>query len=500
MNKYLIIILFLNNFLSANFDSQISNRIRYDFNLRVNHIERNSYNNEDELLQFIESTMQTHLIPGLSFSIVKDNNIVLEKQLGYANIDESILVDENTMFILSSISKTVTATALMQLFEDGQFGLDDHINNYLPFNVIHPNYPLVPITFKMLLSHLSGIQDNWNVMSYYNGDSDLELSYYLNQYFSPGGEFYSSNLNFSNLMPGTNYQYTNNGIALMGLLVEEISNQSFNDYCNENIFEPLAMENAFWFLSEIDNLNQVASPYQVTGGSGNTCNIIGCGIYDQSNPCFCDSACVDYGDCCSDYEEVCGQGGTGSSQGSLTEYEHYGYSDYPSGQLRTSSNNLARFLSAYMNDGTYNGASILDSETIELIKTVHYPQINSTQGLTWYYKNENGRTLFGHNGGDIGSSTDMFVSFSDNLGVVLLTNSNNYDAMIQIENAIFDFAEETIFITSGDINYDNFINVQDIVLLINLILFNEYNSLADLNADEIVNILDAIQLVNMILD
>ena len=129
MNKYLIIILFLNNFLSANFDSQISNRTRHDFNLRGNHIERNSYNNEDELLQFIESTMQTHLIPGLSFSIVKDNNIVLEKQLGYANIDESILVDENTMFILSSISKTVTATALMQLFEDGQFELYDHINN-----------------------------------------------------------------------------------------------------------------------------------------------------------------------------------------------------------------------------------------------------------------------------------------------------------------------------------------------------------------------------------
>ena len=122
------------------------------------------------------------------------------------------------------------------------------------------------------------------------------------------------------------------------------------------------------------------------------------------------------------------------------------------------------------------------------------------QGLMWYYKNANGRTLFGHNGGDIGSSTEMFTSFSDNLGVVLLTNSNNYDAMIQIENAIFDFAGEINFIMSGDLNYDNLINVQDIILLVNLILINEYNSLADLNADEIVNILDTIQLVNIILD
>ncbi|MDC1051025.1 serine hydrolase, partial [Candidatus Marinimicrobia bacterium] len=413
MNKYLIIILFLNNLYSVTLGTQTSNRMPYDFNLRENYTKINSYRDEDELLQFIESTMETHLIPGLSFSIVKDNSIVWEKQLGYANIINNILVDENTMFILSSISKIVTATALMQLYEDGLFDLDDDIDNYLPFNVNHPDYPFVPITFKMLLTHSSGIQDNWNVMTYYDGDSQLELSYYLDQYFTPDGEFYSSNLNFTNFLPGTNYTYSNNGAALIGLLIEEISSQSFNDYCNDNIFEPLSMDNAFWFLSEIDDLNQVASPYQVTGGTGNSCYIIGCGIYDENNSCFCDSSCIDYGDCCFDYEEICGEDGTGSNLGNLTEYENYGYSDYPSGQLRITSNNLAKFMSAYMNDGMYNEVRILDSETIELIKTIHFPVVNSMQGLMWYYKNENERTLFGHNGGDIGSSTEMFISFSD---------------------------------------------------------------------------------------
>ena len=109
MNKYLIIILFLNNLLSVTFDKQISNRVRYDFNPREYNI--NNYRDEDELLQFIESTMDTHLIPGISIAIVKDDSIVWEKQLGYANIINDVLVDENTMFILSSISKTVTATA-----------------------------------------------------------------------------------------------------------------------------------------------------------------------------------------------------------------------------------------------------------------------------------------------------------------------------------------------------------------------------------------------------
>ena len=499
MKKYLFIILFLNNLLSLTYENSTPSRVRYDFNSRYNYIDINNYRSEDELLQFIESTMETHLIPGISISIVKNDNIVWEKQLGYANIIDDILVDENTMFILSSISKTITSTALMQLFENGLFNLDDDINDYLSFNINHPDFPLIPITFRMLLTHSSGIQDNWNVMTYYDGDPDLELGYYLNQYFTPGGEFYNSNLNFTNSMPGTNYSYTNNGVALIGLLVEEITNEPFSDYCNENIFVPLSIDNAFWFLSEIDNLNQVASPYQVTSGSGDSCFIIGCGIYDQSNSCFCDSACLDFGDCCYDYDDVCGEDGIGSSPGNLTECENYGYADYPSGQLRTSSNSLAKFMSAYMNDGVYDGVRILDSATIELIKIIDNPTVNSMQGLTWYYKNANGRTLFGHNGGDIGSSTEMFISFSDNLGVVLLTNSNNYDAMIQIENAIFDFAEQTDFTFSGDITGDGIINILDIVQLVNLILLNEYNDNGDLNDDSSVNILDIVQLVNIIL-
>ena len=491
--------------LCSNLFSQIVEgdwpRSRYDFTSRQDSIiQRNNYRNEEDLLQFIESTIQTHSIPGLSISVVKEGGIVWEKYFGYANIDENILVDENTMFILSSVSKTVTATALMQLFEEDLFSLEDDIDGYLPFNINHPDYPLTPITFKMLLSHTSGIKDNWGVMPYYDGDSQLELSYYLNQYFTPGGEFYNSNSNFTNSAPGTNYNYSNIGAALIGLLVEEISNQPFNEYCNENIFEPLGMDNAFWLLSEIENLDQVALPYQLTGGSGDTCFEIGCGIYNENNPCFCDSACVDYEDCCSDYEDVCGEDGTGSGPGNLTAYENYGYADYPSGQLRTTSNNLAKFANAYIGNGIHDEVRILDSETVELIKTTHYPMISSNQGLIWYYKNTNGRTLFGHNGGDLGSLTEMFISFSDDLGVVLLSNTSNYDALIQIENAVLDFADETNFVALGDINSDDVINIQDVILVINLVLIGDYNNIADLNSDDLINVQDIILLINIILN
>ena len=61
------------------------------------------------------------------------------------------------------------------------------------------------------------------------------------------------------------------------------------------------------------------------------------------NPCQCDQACIDYGDCCFDYEETCGEDGTGSGDATYNPIGHYGYADYPSGQLRTSAKDSLSF-------------------------------------------------------------------------------------------------------------------------------------------------------------
>ena len=155
-------------------------------------------------------------------------------------------------------------------------------------------------------------------------------------------------------------------------------------------------------------------------------------------------------------------------------------------------------MSLFINDGYNEGVRILDSETIELMKTIHFPQASSSQGLIWYYKNNN--QLFGHNGGDLGSLTEMFLSFTNNLGVVILSNSSNYSAIIQIEDAILNFAQENEFSIDGDINSDSLINIQDIILTVNLVLDNEYSNSVDLNSDNAVDILDIVQLVNIILN
>ena len=468
-----------------------------------NDIQENSYlKSEEDLIEFIENIMNTNQIPGISASIVKNNSIVWDHYFGHANLDEEILVMENTMFSLASVSKTVTVTALMQLWEEGFFDMDDDIDQFLPFNVNHPDYPFIPITFKMLVTHTSGIKDHWNVMTYYDGDPDLELGYFLEEYLVSGGDFYGSNACFTNDAPGTQYRYSNIGAALIGYLVEVISSMPFNEYCNENIFEPLGMGNTAWFLHEVDDLEQLAIPYVLTGGSGDACFDIGCGIYDESNPCFCDSECTYYNDCCSDYDDVCGENGSGSDVNviTLTSVEHYGYADYPSGQLRSTATDLAKFMATYLNEGIFNGGSILEAETIEYIRSIPYPDIDSQQGIIWYYKDSSYGTLFGHNGGDIGSTTELFISFSDEIGVIVLSNVNSYFSIISIENALFEFAMNMDIQLSGDVNEDGILNIQDLILIVNMVLLGEYSMIADMNVDGVIDILDIVQVVFIIMN
>ena len=93
----------------------------------------------------------------------------------------------------------------------------------------------------------------------------------------------------------------------------------------------------------------------------------------------------------------------------------------------------------------------------------------------------------------------MFISTPNNLGVILLSNSNNYNALIEIENAVLNFAEQSDFSIAGDVNLDYLINIQDIILVVNLILNNQFSNPADLNSDNTINVLDIIQIVNIIL-
>ena len=124
-------------------------------------------------------------VAGLAACIIKSNRIVWSKGYGWANIEKKIpFTPHNTIFQIASVSKTITATAIMQLYEKHKFKLDDDINKYLPFRVRNPKYPDRPITFKHLLTHTSSIHDSDDFIDYYtSGDPEISLEKYVTEYF-----------------------------------------------------------------------------------------------------------------------------------------------------------------------------------------------------------------------------------------------------------------------------------------------------------------------------
>ena len=338
---------------------------------------------------FITDQMENKHIPGVSAVIIKDEKLAWVGNYGVANLSTGQPVDTNTIFMLASISKTITATAIMQLYEDGYFELEDDINLHLPFEIYHPSYPDSTITMLQLLTHSAAMRDNWDILDtvYVAGDSPLPLGDFMQGYFEVGGPYYYAEDNFYTYAPGADYNYCNEGIALLGYMVEVFTGQPFNNYCNEHIFEPLCMTNTGWFLSELDT-NLIAHPYDYISGS----------YYD---------------------------------------YGLYGYPDYPDGQLRTTSLSLAKFLWMNMFDGNFNGVQILEPETINLIRSSQIPFIDPTQGLVWY-SYEDGGTWWGHSGGDSGVSTDMYFNEDTQTGIIVLANSDN--SHIQLWNELIDYA------------------------------------------------------------
>jgi CubicO group peptidase (beta-lactamase class C family) len=186
--------------------------------------------------------MATYHIPGVAACIIKKNRVAWQGYYGLANISLNTNITDSTIFMLGSISKTVTTTALMQLYEAGRFQLDDSVDKYVRFEVRNPNHPSVPITFRMLLTHTSSIGDNWAVLSnlYVMGDHPLSLGTFLRRYLLPGERYYSLG-NFYRYAPGTTWNYCNVGAALCGYLVERISGIPFDQYCRDSVFVPLRM-------------------------------------------------------------------------------------------------------------------------------------------------------------------------------------------------------------------------------------------------------------------
>jgi len=319
---------------------------------------------------------------GLASVVIKGDEIIWQCALGNANIESKTPMSIDRIMPIASISKTFTATATMQLWEQGLIDLKADVSEYVGFKVRNPKYPEVPISIQQILTHTSSISDNkFYDNSYTCGDPTIPLKDWVTGYLTPNGKYFSRG-SFLKTKPGEKYEYSNVAFGLLGYIVESVSKTPFNVYCKQNIFHPLGMEKTGWFIHEIDTNNYITQYSEKWYPKH-----LGMGKLDKS----------------ADNKEV--------------PLCVYSFPNYPDGLIRTSVRELSYFMTAFINDGTLNGKSILKKSTIDKMLT---PQIedNDWQGLCFYRTD----SLWGHSGGDPGVRTNMLFSRDQKHGYIAFEN------------------------------------------------------------------------------
>ena len=184
-----------------------------------------------ELDSAIEKIIKKYKLIGLSICVILDNNIIFEKYSGFADIKNKRLINDSTSFRIASISKTVTGTAIMQLYEKGLINLDDDISNYLGYKVRNPKYPEDIITIRQLANHISSLNDGLGYGEFLNFAYSSNIPD-IKDLLTPQGKFYTKDI-WGNYKPGTKYSYCNAGYALLGTIVEKVTKTRFDLYCKK---------------------------------------------------------------------------------------------------------------------------------------------------------------------------------------------------------------------------------------------------------------------------
>jgi CubicO group peptidase (beta-lactamase class C family) len=380
-----------------------------------------------DLDSFIEEAMERVRIPGLSASIVNKDGVIWSKGYGYANLEDKIRMTADHVENIGSISKTFVTTALMQFWEKKKFKLDDDINDYLPFKVRNPQFPDIKITFEHLLTHTSSIGDGPAYgKSYACGDPKESLVEWHSSYFTPESATYDPEKNFHPWEPGTSRpldeSYCNVAFGLLAILVEKLSAQDFEEYCQANVFQPLEMYNTSWYIKNID-ISTHAIPYTwVENGKPRGPSWGGrlLGVIREGGPTW---------------ENV------DSPDGHVPNcfYNHPNFSD---GFLRCSVSQLSQYVQCYLNKGAYKEKRILEEDTLDTMLTKR----NLNVGLCWQEKElTDGGLVWGHLGNDPGINNLLLFDPKKGIGTVILANTNMGKlggVRIEIATRLFQEAEK----------------------------------------------------------
>lgn len=329
--------------------------------------------------EFFPKAMEEKGIPGAAFVVVKDGKVIHQSSYGVADIaSKNPIVPDKTLFRLASMSKLVTATAVMQLAQQGKLELDDEIEKHIGFRLRNPFE--TKVTVRHLLTHTSGL-DNRAIGTFTTDGGELPSLYQHLKDFCPPVIF----------APGTRFSYSNYGFGLLGLAIERISRMSFEDYVQKNVLSPLGMNDTTFDQVHIDKSRLASGYFNFKGGK---------------QP-------VEY--------RLLNIPPAGAMTGAVTDF--------------------AKFMIMHLQNGQFEGKEILKVETSKLMQQRHFQSRKDMNGACIAFDEGtlNGLRVLSHNGNIPGYGSTMYLVPEKNIGFFAIFTSNlRQDVLAEIAYKFFD--------------------------------------------------------------
>jgi CubicO group peptidase (beta-lactamase class C family) len=324
-----------------------------------------------------KTVMEKYSAIGASVAVVKNGKIIYTHSFGLKDLENKKPLSDQDIFRIASISKSFSATSIMQLVEAGKISLDDDFGDLVGFKIRNPKFPDQKITLKMALSHTSSLNDSQGYLNLdvINPDKNPNWAKCYNDY-TPGSKFDYCNLNFN----------------LIGTIIEKKSGERFDNYVKNHVLKPLGLY-AGYCVDSLDSTRFV-NLYEYHADTK---------TYTPSPTAYAPRR---------------------------TEIANYimGYTTpvfSPTGGMKISATDLAKYMIMHMNYGTASGVKIISKKSAKKMQTA----LSDDEGYGFAIRTADnlipGVKLKGHTGSAYGLYSTMFFNPKEKFGFVIITNGIN---------------------------------------------------------------------------
>ncbi|MFM7223159.1 MAG: serine hydrolase domain-containing protein [Bacteroidota bacterium] len=337
----------------------------------------------------VQQIMNETRAVGLSAVVVKNGKVVFNRAYGFKDLENRIPLAPHHMFRIASISKSFSATAIMQLVESGKLNLDEDVSKLVGFTVRNPRHPNRIISLRLMLSHFSSINDSQG-------------------YFSLDVIDPSKNQNwekaYSDFAPGDSFLYCNLNYNMIGSIIERVSSERFDQYVIRHVLDPLKIYGGY-SVAELDS-SRFAYIYEYKGDSSG---------YVRSTGAYA----------------VRPEIVNGYQMGRTTPVFS------PTGGMKISAPDLAQYMMMHMNYGTFKRKKVLSKESAEIMQRPVSEKEPYGFALETSTTMVPGLSLIGHTGVAYGLYSAMFFDPAKRNGVVVIINGcppeyeSGYNAVIR---------------------------------------------------------------------